>query len=954
MSSTARPATTPSEEAKSVTFERAAATPNPATYGTFSRLRRALRRKDTRSLADSVEAAISARLGGLATQPPAAVLFALESDWAGLSATAVDAKLKTFGPNALKPDNKLKIPHLIFSALVNPFSVILVCLAIIAIATGDNATFTVIMVMVVVSAALRFWQDLKSVVKAKRLAQGVKTMVHVRRTNFGLTSEAVVDSAELVPGDILELRSGDLIPADCILLEAASMSVSQSMLTGEALPIDKSPYAEDDVDAKDTDATGDMWAANVLLSGTSVAFGQGVAVVVTTGPRTYFASMGDALAGPRKSNAFERTVRRVSYLLLAVTILMAPIVLVIQGTVNKSSGWKNALLFALSVAVGLTPEMLPVVVNANLARGAILLARKNVLVKRLDGVQNLGGITTFCTDKTGTLTIDNVEVHSTITLQNKASIRPLHLAVVNSTLQTGARSLLDHAVVNANDGTHGPEMDMDDLFVDKVHEIPFDSARRMLSVVVRDKRAQHTVITKGAVDEVLSRCKSFTTSDTGSLFETTSAQPLSTAHRAIAKATALELNEQGLRLVAVAIRSLGQMGGFADEDAHSDWVEQDLTLVGFVAFLDPPKEDAKQAIVDLRALGIRIKILTGDAPEIARKVACQVGLLTDAEAAQPETVLTGEGLAVLVGELTAEEVTTAIKNATVLAKLSPFQKRQVVELLQASGEAVGMMGDGVNDALALQAADVGISVDTGTEVAKSASEIILLEKSLDSVVDGVLLGRKSMLNTIKYFKMTLSSNFGNVFSIMAASFWLPYQPMQPIQLLIQNILYDLSQAAIPFDNVDEDMLAVPVQWSLLSILRFMLVFGPTSSFFDIATFSFNWFYYGYRGDSDAGVAVAQTHWFLEGSMTQTLVVFILRTDKLPFVQSRPSAIFAAVVVTMLTVAQVLPWIPGLNTAFQFVHPKGLIYPFLVGVAVTYCALVQVMKVVYKRFFHEWF
>lgn len=778
MSSTARSATTPSEEAKSLSFERPAPQVNnnnvvtlvnpvekPASYGTFtSRLRRAFGRKDkARSLTDTVEAAISARLGGLATQSPDAILAALESDWGGLSATAVDAKFRTFGPNALAPDNKLKVPHLLFTALVNPFSIVLVCLAIIAIATGDHATFTVIMVMVVVSASLRFWQDLKSVVKAKRLAQGVKTMVHVRRKNFDLSTETVVESAELVPGDVLELRSGDLIPADCILLKASSLSVSQSMLTGEALPIDKSPYAPDDVEvAKETDSTGDMWAANVLLSGTSVAFGQGLAVVVTTGTQTYFASMGDALTGPRKSNAFERTVRRVSYLLLAVTILMAPIVLVIQGTINKSSGWKNALLFALSVAVGLTPEMLPVVVNANLARGAILLARKNVLVKRLDGVQNLGGITTFCTDKTGTLTIDKVEVHSSLTMQNKESVRPLHLTVINSTLQTGARSLLDTAVINANDGTHGPEIDMNDLFVEKVHEIPFDSARRMLSIVVKDKRAQHTVITKGAVDEVLSRCKSFTTSDTGSLFETTSAQPLSTAHKAIAKATALSLNTQGLRLVAVAIRSLGQMGEFTEEDRHSDWVEQDLTLVGFVAFLDPPKEDAKQAIVDLRALGIRIKILTGDAPEIARKVAVQVGLLTDEEAAKPETVITGEGLAVLVGELTVEDVTAAVKNATVLAKLSPFQKRQVVELLQADGEAVGMMGDGVNDALALQAADVGISVDTGTEVAKSASEIILLEKSLAAVVEGVLLGRKSMVNTIKYFKMTLSSNVSTV------------------------------------------------------------------------------------------------------------------------------------------------------------------------------------------------
>lgn len=905
------------------------------------------------------------RLTNLATQQTDTVLTSLNTTLAGLNPTQVATATALHGRNTVDPPINLTILTLIVQAFVNPFSVVLLCLAIIAVATGDHATFAVIMAMIVISAGLRFWQDVKSSVKVKRLASNVKTNVHVRRSN----ATVVVDSADLVPGDILELRSGDLIPADCILLESSSLSVSQSMLTGEALPVDKAERANKEAS---------LWSPNVLLSGTSVAFGQGIAVVATTGKATYLASMGCALAGPRKANAFEKTVRRVSYLLIGVTCILAPVVLVVQGTINKADGWKNALLFALSVAVGLTPEMLPVVINANLARGAILLGRRNVLVKRLDGVQNLGGVTTLCTDKTGTLTVDKVQVAGSVDLFGDDCARPLDLAAVNATLQTGARSILDAALVS------GAATTTPTTLAAKVHEIPFDSCRRMLTVVVEDG-TNYTVITKGAVDEVLAKCTKWAKGT------------LDTHHRNTALATAKQLNNEGLRLVAVATRTLVHFS----TEIESDDTESGLTLVGFVSFLDPPKDDAKQAIVDLHKLGISVKILTGDAPEVALKVACQVGLV---DTPSDDTVLTGERLATLGGELPASDILQVVRKATVLAKLSPFQKRQVVELLQEGGEAVGMMGDGVNDALALQAADVGISVDTGTEVAKSASDIILLEKSLAAVVEGVTLGRRSMVNTIKYFKMTLSSNvsphhtftapgsvktiwgrryrahlvalnhiykrpppatlpscglvspcsqhspqFGNVFSIMAASFWLPYQPMLPLQILIQNILYDLSQSAIPFDNVDDHMVVSPVQWSIMSIVRFIVVFGPTSSVFDIATFTINQYYW-----SNTGVPVRQTHWFMEGSITQTLVVFVLRTDLVPMLQSRPSHIFAGVVTTMLVVAQVLPWIPGLNKAFSLVHPELLFYPFLVGVVVCYCALVQAVKVVYKQMFNEWF
>jgi len=470
--------------------------------------------------------------------------------------------------------------------------------------------------------------------------------------------------------------------------------------------------------------------------------------------------MGGALVRRRKSNAFEKTVRNVSYLLLAVTLILSPIVFVIQGLVDKKEGWKNALLFALSVAVGLTPEMLPVVVNANLARGAIALGKKNVLVKRLDGVQNLGGITTFCTDKTGTLTVDEVTVSRSVDIDNQTWTRPMGLAVINASLQTGARSLIDQAIVGAN-GTLCNEIVTTKYA--KLFEVPFDSSRRMLSVIASDLKTT-MVVTKGAVEEVLSRCAYYLDSSAGNdLFDTSCAQRLTSLMRELAQQTARDLNSEGLRLVAVAIRPMSS-AAWTDDGIDPRYLERDLVFVGFVAFLDPPKEDARPSIAQLRKLGVEVKILTGDAPEIARKVACHVGLLTVREAANPECMLTGEALTVLSGELASSDLLKVVQRATVLAKLSPFQKKQVIELLQSTGRGVGMMGDGVNDALALQAADVGISVDTGTEVAKAASDIILLEKDLAAVYQGVLLGRRSMVNTIKYFKMTLSSNVSPSFS----------------------------------------------------------------------------------------------------------------------------------------------------------------------------------------------
>lgn len=854
--------------------------------------------------------------------------------------------------------------RLLRDALLNPFNFLLTALAIIAIGTGDFATFSVMMVMVVTSTALRFVQERRSVAQGAELQSRITSNVSVlRHSGLGVAAGAndlavaiSISRTEVVVGDLLLLVSGDLIPADCVLVQSSHLLISTSVLTGEIFPIEKSFVVEySDSDSISLDEEDDViHAKNVLLAGTSVSSGEGIALVVQTGDKTYVSTIASMLKTTRPINAFQRSIRHLSYLFIAFMLVMSPTVLIIQGELNKSAGWTQALLFALSVAVGLTPEVLPLIIVANLSRGAIQLARRQVIVKRLDGVQVMGSMTCLCSDKTGTLTVDEVSLSLSVDAFGKKSVAPLSYAYLNAALQTGTRSLLDLAIVNARDATDNVDISA----FKKLAEVPFDSARRLLSVSLSiEGKNNSLMITKGAVEEVLRLCTHYSLGDdhgdnkiqldaTAFDCNINSDLILDSTTLSRIRSTADDLNNQGLRLVAVARRiETGAQSTYSSSDEHS------MVFLGFLAFLDPPKEDAASAVADLISLGVKVKVLTGDASIIAVKVARDIGLLPSNSTSS--SVLSGAQITILsAGE--RGDFIAAVKRAVIFAQLSPFQKLEVIEALRDGGDVVGMLGDGVNDALALRGADVGISVDTGSEVAKDSADIILLEKSLSTIVCGVRLGRVTLLNTVKYVQMASSSNFGNVFSVLAASAWLPYQPMLPLQILMQNLLYDLSQASIPWDNVDPDYVEKPVKFRIWTVARFMFIFGPISSIFDIVTFSINWWYYNIRTDDSDLVSLAQTNWFIVGFCTQLLVIYFLRTGKIPFLQSSPSRPLVISTLSFLGIAISLQYIPKLNVALSFTPVKPDFYGYLTAIIVTYCLLVSIAKLIYQRVYKTWF
>lgn len=928
------------------------------------------------------EQVVREKLARLARLPVPAI-FDLEPtfNFSGLSIEAAAHAFKIHGPNIFATERPATPLALLAVAIANPFNCLLIVLAIISIATGDKATFAVMMCMVVASTGLRFWQDLKSVSQASKLINSVTTRVHVCRQRPDASSvlhpeEIEIDRKEVVPGDVLLFTSGDVFPGDCVVLSAEALSVAQASLTGELMPVDKSPRVDLEQSHVDFDLLDNQ---NVCLAGTSVVTGNGRAVVVLTGNDTYMATMAKDLAKKKPLNSMQRGIRHVSYLLMVFTLIMAPTVLVIQGLLNKN--WKNAAFFAISVAVGLTPEMLPMIVTSNLALSAVRVAREKVIVKQFEAIQNLGAVTILCSDKTGTLTMDMVQLSVSIRSDGIPSELPLKLAYVNSSLQTGTRSLLDAAIVDhARKTVLESGSTVDDHFeLDnwrKISEVPFDSSRRLLSVLVsRAEDEKGLLITKGAVEEVLDRCvqvyqeRSSSSSPSFAVagkFKPNDSPPLSADAKRDILETADRLNREGLRLVAVACRSAVAMQSMVlhPED------ERDLVFIGFLGFLDPVKPDAAKAVEDLAALGVQVRILTGDAPTVAVTVARTLGILPglspvldsspdhtsitiEEKVNEEDLIITGSQLASLSDDEAAYHA--AIERCLVFAKLSPHQKMDVVQVLQkgGGGRAVAFLGDGVNDALAIRAADVGISVDSGTEIAKEAADVILLEKSLGVICHGVLQGRITFTNTVKYIMMACSSNFGNVFSILAASAWLPYEPMRPLQLLFQNLLYDFSQASIPWDNVDNEYMIVPRPWRIRKILRFMLIMGPTSSIFDICIFCLNWFKWGIRTGDSPLVPRAQTAWFIEGALTQVLVIHVLRTAKIPFFQSTASLPVIIVTSLIAAVALAIPHIPRLSTALGMMPPVAEYYGFLFAILTAYIILVQLVKTMYLRLFHDW-
>jgi Mg2+-importing ATPase len=861
------------------------------------------------------------------------VLASLRSHPNGLTESqAADIRMRV-GLNELGHERPLSWYRHLWHCYRNPFNLLLTVLATISYLTEDVRATIVIGSMVLLSTLVRFFQETRSNRAADRLKEMVSTTATVlRRDPAEIAAEEArryfqavlrpkpprrveIPLKRLVPGDVVALSAGDMIPADVRLLTAKDLFVGQSAMTGESLPVEK--FAEH----RGAPTTNPMELDNIAFMGTNVVSGTATGVVVTTGQLTYFGALAQKVtAAAPVTNAFQAGVNKVSWLLIRFMIVMTPLVLLINGFTkgNNLEAWKDAFLFALSIAVGLTPEMLPMIVTSTLAKGAVYLSRKKVIVKRLDAIQNFGAMDVLCTDKTGTLTQDKIFLSRHCGALGEDDDTVLEYAYLNSYYQTGLKNLLDVAVLEHAEVKR--ELAVPTAFR-KVDEIPFDFTRRRMSVVVAEQDQHHLLICKGAVEEVLSVC---TRVQCGEAIE-----PISEATLAQVRQLTADLNEEGLRVVAVAIKQMPPT-----RETYSRGDECDLTLVGYIAFLDPPKESTAPALKALADHGVAVKILTGDNHLVTRKICKEVGLQTS-----------GIVLGTDVEKMGAEELASVAEQNNVFARLTPAHKERIVQALRARGHVIGFLGDGINDASAIRAADIGISVDSAVDIAKEAADIILLEKSLLVLEQGVQEGRRTFANILKYIKMTASSNFGNVFSVLVASAFLPFLPMLPLQLLVQNLLYDISQTAIPFDNVDPELVQLPQRWRPDDIGRFMIVFGPVSSVFDIATFAVMWFVFG--ATTEALSPLFQAGWFVEGLATQTLIVHMIRTQKVPFIQSRPAQPLLLMTIAIVVFGMLIVVGPMAHV-FKFAPLPLAYFPWWIAMVVGYVILTQVVKTWYLR------
>ncbi|MGC0417090.1 magnesium-translocating P-type ATPase [Embleya sp. AB8] len=885
---------------------------------------RKTRRADTLG---PVTARIGAELAEVAAAPPEQILRTLGSTTHGLTERDAVERLERHGENVVGHDRPPHWTVQLASTFKNPFIVVLICLDLVFFLTDDVKGMITLTTMVLVSVFLRFWQEFRSTKAAEALKAMVTTTATVlrRADEDAEPLEREVPIEHLAPGDVVRLAAGDMIPADCRLLASTDLFVSQAVLSGESLPVEKydtlGAVAAKTANGQAADGGDPLESSALCLMGTSVVSGSATAVVTATGSRTYFGSMARSLAGTRPETGFDRGVRSVSWVLIRFMLVMTPIVLVING-VTKGD-WPEACLFAISVAVGLTPEMLPVIVTANLARGAVAMSKRKVIVKRLNAIQNLGAMDVLCTDKTGTLTEDRIVLERHLDVHGRPDDEVLEYAYLNSFFQTGLKNLLDRAIID-----HVEEGDrlLAEARFTKIDEMPFDFTRRRMSVVLEREADTHLIITKGAVDEVLASCTR--------MREGGRDIALTDAARAEVHRIAETQNGEGLRVLAVATRAVPATRtdyGVADES--------DLTLIGFVAFLDPPKATAAEAISALRENGVTVKVITGDSELVARKVAAEVGLAVGA-------IPLGRDL----DALDDDELRELAEHTAVFAKVNPVQKARVIRALQAGEHTVGYLGDGINDAAALRDADVGISVDTAVDIAKESADIILLEKDLTVLEQGVLEGRRTFGNIMKYIKMTASSNFGNVFSVLVASAFLPFLPMLAVHLLVQNLCYDISQLSIPWDKMDKEYLRKPRKWAAGDLSRFMLRIGPISSIFDITTYCVMWWVFS--ANTEAQQTLFQSGWFIEGLLSQTLVVHMIRTRKVPFLQSRASAPVLVLTGVIMAIGIYLPFSPLADT-LQMQSLPWTYFPILVATLLGYCALTQYVKTRYIKRYGTW-
>ena len=841
-----------------------------------------------------------------ATTDPATLLRQLDSHADGLSESQAEAVRTRVGLNEVEHEKPLPWWTHLWHCYKNPFNLLLTLLAVISYLTEDMKATVVIGTMVVLSTLLRFWQEAKSNKAADALKAMVSNTATVIRRDLSEDAAPIFEQYYgahlhvkdanrielpiklLVPGDLIVLSAGDMIPADCRVLSAKDLFVAQAAMTGESMPVEK--FATQ----RDAKAINPLELDNILFMGTNVVSGSATAVVLGTGNATYFGALASRVtATDRAPTAFQSGVNKVSWLLIRFMFVMAPLVLFINGFTKGD--WMEALLFALSIAVGLTPEMLPMIVTSTLAKGAVILSRKKVIVKRLDAIQNFGAMDVLCTDKTGTLTQDKIFLARHVDVWGEESDEVLEAAYLNSYYQTGLKNLLDVAVLEHVE-VH-QELNPANNYR-KVDEIPFDFNRRRMSVVVSEREDHHELVTKGAVEEILSVCTQVRHGD--------AVEPLTPDLLARIREVTAALNEEGLRVVAVAMKEVPPT-----QDTYGISDERELTLIGYVAFLDPPKESTAPALKALAEHGVTVKVLTGDNELVTAKICREVGL-------DQQGVLLGSDIERMSDKVLAE----AVESHNVFAKLTPSHKERIVRLLKANGHVVGFMGDGINDAPALRTADIGISVDTAVDIAKEAADIILLEKSLMVLEEGVLEGRRTFANMLKYIKMTASSNFGNVFSVLVASAFIPFLPMLPMHLLKK-----------------------PQRWQPGDVGRFMVFFGPISSIFDITTYAMMWFVFSANTPEEQ--TLFQSGWFIVGLLTQTLIVHMIRTPKIPFIQSRAATPLLVMTAVIMAIGIFLPMGP-LAHYFKLQALPPLYFVFLPMILLAYMGLTQAMKGIYFR------
>jgi Mg2+-importing ATPase len=867
-----------------------------------------------------VEAVVSDSIRQAARQDVPQVFESLRSAPNGLSSDEAAARLEQYGPNEVAREEQHGWVQRLWVAVRNPLVILLTVLAILSYATGDLRAGTVMLLMVGLGLSLRFVQESRADAAAAKL----KAMITVTATLVRDGTALELPLSDIVPGDVIRLSAGDLVPADVRLVSAKDLFVIQATLTGESLPVEKS-------DARETRAgVSPLEFSNVCFLGTSVESGSAVAIAAATGAQTYFGGVARSLSGEPTETSFDRGVKSFTWLMIRFMGVMVPLVFLINGFTKHN--WHEAFFFSMAVAVGLTPEMLPMLVSVCLSNGAVAMSKRKVIVKRLNAIQNFGAMDVLCTDKTGTLTMDHVILELHCDVFRRESEEVMRDAYLISHFQTGLKNVLDRAVLSHRE-VH-EELSIDQY--SKVDEIPFDFSRRMMSVAVEGPNGERQLLTKGAPEAVFARCSHF------------EADGEVLALEKLLVGTLMEevnhLSEDGFRVLAVATKKLDTRPVYSKTD------ECDLVLTGYLAFLDPPKDTAVTAVSALRQHGVTVKVLTGDNDLVTRKVCNEVGI-------PAEKILVGTQ----VEALSDAQLDETMAGTDVFARLSPSDKRRLVQALQRQGHVVGFMGDGINDAPALRAADVGISVDNAVDIAKESADLILLEKSLMVLEEGVLEGRKVFVNILKYIRMGASSNFGNMFSVIGASAWLPYVPMAPIQVLTNNLLYDFSQVPIPTDNVGASQTDRPRPWHMGTIAKFILFIGPISSIFDYTTYAMMWFVFKckhlalaapaalvsrFAGVTDPSLTYAaalfHTGWFVESLMTQTLIIHVIRTNQIPFIQSRASWQLTLTTVLIMALGAYLPYSP-LAKALGFVPLPRLFWPLLALTLLCYVALTQVIK-----------